>query len=488
MSRRPSPLSLICSVSTGLVLLLLASPPARAQEQRKSLLPPEGEEKFGKEYVASRAAFNTINRATEGEKAKKDNADHANAIDMAAKYYTYRLTWNANSTPGEVDKFMNEFFSQVLSAASLDMRKGNPAFSEMYLKALAVRAHDVVRTSQMIAVVNAARMLARLAETGSVEAGDACLEVVNNTNDFLEPTARLGAQYWGLKGLGSLLAHWSDPPLGPDGTPVPVPADRKEKEAKYVEALVATIEKFIPANGKSSAGVAKGSAEELGLQMFRREAVRSLAQYRNPAVDEKGNLKVKSALTLLKVTNDDGLSPPARLDEQMEAAWGLARIRAKGLPAYQPDYAARQIGFVVVQMALNARPPATGKKSTAEYAWKVHAARLADALELMRDDAKGLPNKAGATYVDKVVGQATRVLKDLEAKELSGSGGDLKLWLETNAPPDDTLYKGVADSTVRPLDRPDTPEKPDKPEKPEKPKEGKKPGDKKADEKKPGKP
>ena len=39
MPRRPSPLSLACCVSTGLALLLLAAVPARAQDQRKGILP-----------------------------------------------------------------------------------------------------------------------------------------------------------------------------------------------------------------------------------------------------------------------------------------------------------------------------------------------------------------------------------------------------------------------------------------------------------------
>jgi hypothetical protein len=473
MPRRPSPLSLACCVSTGLALILTAAAPA--QEQRKGILPGgEGQAKFLKEYAASKAVFSSINRPMEGEKANKENAEHKTAIDMAAQYYTYRLTWDENTNPGEADKYMSEFFSQVLSANSAEMRKGNPAFSELYLKALTARARDVVQTNQMIAAVNAARMLARLAETGTEEAGDACLDVVKNEKDFVDPLARPGAQYWALKGLGSLLARWADLPPGT--------ADHKDREAKYVEALVATIEKFIPADGKLPAGVAPGSPEELGLQLFRREAVRALAQYRNPAVaDDKGTIKVKSALALLKVTNDDGLVPHARLDEQMEAAWGLARLRSKALASYQPDYAAQQIGYVVVQMAVNAK-----KNDPAKVPWKVQAARVADALDFMREDAKGLTNKAAAAYVDKLVAQTTRILKDIELRELSGAGGDLKLWLGTNPAPDQTLYKGVDDSTVRPLDRPDTPEAP--PVKPEKPKDEKKPGDKKPDDKKPGKP
>ena len=74
------------------------------------------------------------------------------------------------------------------------MRKGNPAFSEMYLKALTARARDVIQTSQPIAAVNAARMLARLAETGTDEAGDACLEAGFREIRFAPPPRRQSAQ------------------------------------------------------------------------------------------------------------------------------------------------------------------------------------------------------------------------------------------------------------------------------------------------------
>ncbi len=120
MPRRPSPLSLAACGCSGLARVLLAAAPARAQDQRKKQLPSgDSETDFLKHHSASKAVFNTINRPQEGEKAKKDNPEHKAAIDMAAQYYTYRLTWDSvTSAPDGVDKFMSEFFSQVLSANS----------------------------------------------------------------------------------------------------------------------------------------------------------------------------------------------------------------------------------------------------------------------------------------------------------------------------------------------------------------------------------
>jgi hypothetical protein len=441
------------------------------------MLPPDGEQAFQKHYAVAKKRFDAIRHPTEGERANKDNQEDQAAVDMAARYYTYRLTWGDNDKAGEVNKLIDEFNSQVSNADSDAMRKGNPAFTEMYLKALAARAREVMQTKQPIAAVNAARMLVRLTETGSEEAGDACLEAIKNANGFLEPKAEAGAQFYALRGLRNLLARWAEAPPA-DGAPVP--AGRKEREENYVQALVQVIERKPP-----TGAVPPSSEEVAGMQVFRREAVRALAQYHNPALaDAKGNIKLPSGLTLLKVVNSDGLSPRARLDEQIEAAVGVARFQSKALASYQPDYAAQQIGYLVVEMGGRAQP-----KDPTKFAWKVSAARLADALEAMRADVKAAPDKEAAPFVEQLVGRAVRVLKDIEVAE-KANAADLKFWLDSTRPPHNTLYKGVADSTVRPLVAEEKPETPDeKPTKPDDKKPGdkpKKPDGKKPDDKKPG--
>ncbi len=488
MPRRPSPLPLVLCAST--LVALVAGPAGAQQDRRAGMLPPDGQAAFEKAYIPHKAVFSTINKANEGEKASKDNKEHREAIDMAAQYYTYRLTWDSlNGTPGEVDKVMQAFFQEVNNADSDAVRKGNPVFTELFLKALTQRARDVVQTRQQIAAVNAGRMLARLAKAGSEEAGDACLEALQNDKDFLDPKARAGVQYWALQGLGNLLERWAEAPADPSAAPA-AGAARKDREAKYVQALVNFLDQFAAKGGTAPAGAGKDPAEERGLQLFRREAVRALAHYRNPAVaDEKGNIKVKSALALLKVVANDGLTPPARLDERIEAAIGVARLRVKALPSYQPDYAAQQVGYVVVQMGNDVKPSKPNDPN--KFPWKVYAAQLGDALEGMRADAKGAPDKAGE-YVDKMVAQSLRILKEgIEVRETATTQGDLKIWLDTTAPPHNSLYKGVADATVRVGGAGEAaPEQPAKPgTKPgDKKPDDKKPAEKKPEEKKPGKP
>jgi hypothetical protein len=468
MPRRPSALPVAFLCSTTLALLSLPGPVW--SQDRPRMLPADGEAAFQKEYSRQKTRFDSIKRANEGEKANKDSKEDQTAIDVMAQWFTYRLTWDVNSGYGKVNELMEEFFSQVNNADAEAMRRGNPAFTEMYLKALAQRARDVIQTRQPIAAVNAGRMLARLAKAGSVEAGDACLEAVLDNGKFLEPKAQQGVQYWALQGLGNLLGRWADAAAASAATGAAPPA-QPEREAKYVQALAQVIER------KPPAGPVAPSAEEVaGMQVFRREAVRALAQYRAPAVaDAKGaTVKVPSALALLKVVNNDGLSPPARLDEQIEAAVGVARLQSKALALYQPDYAAQQIGYLAVRIASKAQP-----KDPERFAWKTYAAKLADAVEAMRADVKARQDKEAGPYVEQLLPQVLRVLKDVETSE-RGDSSNLKNWLDTKPAPHTTLYKGLSDSTVRPFGAEGEPDKPDEgAKKPEEKKPGDKPGDKK---------
>jgi len=213
-----------------------------------------------------------------------------------------------------------------------------------------------------------------------------------------------------------------------------------------VTALVAVIEQFMPANGKLPDDIAPVTREEEnGLRAFRRQAVKALAQYRGPAVtDAKGAITMKSALILLKIINNDGVVPFAKLDERIEAAWGVARIRSKTVPAYQPAYAAQQVGNVIVEMAGEAK-----KSDPRKFPWKYHAARLADALELMRADARDDPNKA-SDYINPMVTESLKILKEIETTEVA-NGATLKAFHSTTALPGGvaTLYKNDPASVVR---------------------------------------
>jgi hypothetical protein len=300
-----------------------------------------------------------------------------------------------------------------------------------------------------LASVNAARCLVLLVEAGSEEAAEALGDTLK------DPRSNDGAKYWALMGLNRQLRLWAQAAAAPE--PPPLPPDRKAKEAHYAQILIEAIGRKPP---KDALEVTPEETE--GLRVLRREAVRALAQFRNPGIsDDKGFLTLRTAQPLLRVAVNDNLTPEARLDEQIEAAIGVARMQARLLPTYQPDYAAYNLGEFAAEFVRRAglEPP--------QFPWKYYAARFSDALETMRDDLKDFPDKKAAAYVGQLVSKTLPVLKEVEANG-KADASDLKVWLSTNPPPNTTLYKGVADSAVKPLDRENLtpPEKPAKPAKP----------------------
>src|SRR5439155_13228772 len=111
MPRRPFALLAACLCSITLALPFLAAP-AWAQDRPRTL-PTDGEQAFLRQQAIAKQRFNSINKANDSEKASKDSKEDQGAIDVMAQYYTYRLTWDLNTTAGEVNKLWDEFTSQV---------------------------------------------------------------------------------------------------------------------------------------------------------------------------------------------------------------------------------------------------------------------------------------------------------------------------------------------------------------------------------------
>ncbi len=94
------------------------------------------------------------------------------------------------------------------------------------------------------------------------------------------------------------------------------------------------------------------------------------------------------------------------MDERVEAAIGVARIKPDGDPSYQRDYAAQQLGLFLVDFAYRYN----NRDRDELKPWAVQAARLSDALEVMKATSK-------SPYVAKVVDDGIKlVLRRIEAK------------------------------------------------------------------------
>jgi hypothetical protein len=280
--------------------------------------------------------------------------------------------------------------------------------------------------------VNAARVVARLAAmTGREETADLLVKIIAEPKKGeKDPKQVEGAKYYALQGLKDLQRV-----LGSTQTP---PIKDAKRRGEAIEALVAFVERKPP--------YAVNTEDEAeGLRVIRREAIRALAEVREARLTGSPNGHV--ALTLARVVGKDKLLvPEPRLDEQLEAAVGLGRMPNDPAKEFQPGYAAYLIAGFVADFARKYQ-----ESRTLREPWKVHGARLRDALKAM-EAASG-----GDVVVKTVQGLSDKILEDVEKGGRLINPKPLSDWLDSNQPTQKTIYKSEANSSVMP--RGATPEK-----------------------------
>ncbi len=397
--------------------LLLALLPLVARAQT----PPEGTDALENEYKKHRQILPQLFKGTVA--AEPGNTEHAAAIDAAARYATTRFLWDLKQKePGGMDRIYQDFDKDV--SYMLRNKANTKAAAQMFTHQVIVHAKEVLALPEgralPIAKVNVARVLARLWELEQGELADALTDVIK------DPKLGDAVKYWAFRGMQNLL-----------GLPVPMPPDPpvvgKAQEDKAVAALVEFIQRKAP----FTPGTPRPEID--GFRVVRREAIRALAQAHNLTAGDP-----RPALVLLKVAGKDaGVVPEPRLDERLEAAIGVARVRSAGSKVYNPDYAAWVLGRFVVDF-VNAANGNAATTKTAERVrpWKIDAARLGEALEAMKVDAKG--NK----YVQDFLGQALPRVAEIEGGKQSNPTA-LNTWLAGNEPPNKELFKDVPGSAVK---------------------------------------
>jgi hypothetical protein len=356
------------------------------------------------------------------------NKEHKEALDWEAQWVTYRFAYTEFQTPGDPRKSIDKVYREVESdVASLNKnREKTRAAAKLYVQLCVVRAKEVLKAPlvpdkrRSIARVNVARALAKLAELGQGELADCFLEMIKDP-----PDKNQGVQYWAFRGLQEL--QKVPPPA--DGPPVLTPEQQ--------QAVAQTLTDFIA----QKVAFPKESAlpEEIaGYQALRREAVRALALGRTPSHGEK----CRPALTLLRVLADQDQEPPARLDERLEAAIGLARIRpAPKDTDYSPDYAVSQIAGLAAELASAYQE----KKPHPQFPFRTYAARLVDELEPLRAERMEAKDAYTVQAIDEALKQLVRIVDTAQANPSA-----LRDWLEGHRPPSERLFKSVADSAVKP--------------------------------------
>jgi hypothetical protein len=299
-----------------------------------------------------------------------------------------------------------------------DAQARNTMLQQEFRKAVQTELEVLLANEQQSPIVrlNAARVLAMLADLSKQEeTADLLVKVVES------PLSRHdGARYWALKGLGDLIGR-----LGSGGI----------KEAKRKEKVAQVLAAFVERKPVMSAAPAQ---EELDGQRFlRREGVRALAQVREPVLGS--NEKTRTAVALARVLRRDAsLMPEPRLDEQVEAAVGLAQLKGGG--DYQPAVAAYHLAAFLREFTR-----AYQERKDNRHPWRVSAVRLSEALAVM-----GKSFEADQTV--KAVVQMGREVLDRVEKGQAPNQGALNTWVTSNKPEAPALYKSDPKSTAEPRD------------------------------------
>jgi hypothetical protein len=406
--------------------------------------------KFNKDYRQA------IDDLTKGKVSAKENAE---AVDVLAQWHTYRITWpEVQTTPGAISGNRGTLYE--LDMFLQEAVKNKPAtgpFLEMFGAKAADDLREVFKDDKLIARVNGAIIMEHLANAGIEEIADLAVDALKDKDQ------NIAVKYWVAKALGDLFEK-----AGQSNSSVFQSKAGKVREASCIAALGEFINQKIPVSNDLPRD------EKDGLRVPRREAIRALAFNRRPVLtDDQGAVVDRPGLTLLRVMRGAGLEPEPRLDEQVEAAVGVARLSPKTFEGYQPDYAAYQLGQFVSAFAL-----ATNTKSNqarTKEPWKRHAARLMEALDGMKAETA---SSKDAKYIAAVHAKCMPVLSEIErskdGKADADAAGNLGQWLTDNPPPSNTLYKGDADSSIKegeaeapkkPVDKDKPADKNDKPEK-----------------------
>jgi hypothetical protein len=419
----------------GAVFLLLACPllnaqPAKSGPGPERLVP---EKDWGaRENADELKQFDALRK---GEQGIADS--NRPLLDRGAQWFAYRLTWSEFHDPKPGGKTIHTICNEALGQI-VDPKSGRPSpnllqFKEEFDKRFVVRLQEVAKNPSLAARVNAAIILARLAEKGCEESADALVEIIKDPNESE------GVKLWAFRGLGRLFGLG----YGDNGTPM----KNKEREARSIAALIAyvTAKPKLPENAAPE--------EVAALAYVRERAIAALGQTRLPGVAipvDKKTVKIDrtTALILLKVMRGDGQSKEPTLAEQVAAARGVCHLQAKLLEQYNPDYTAYQVGRFIADFCRQYREadhnPETNKK---QLAWKSMALQLSQGLKELQNDGG---NRESAPYIEKMCKLADQVLQDIVIGPPKATPDQAALvgWLDQNLPKHATLYQGVASATV----------------------------------------
>ncbi len=360
-------------------------------------------------------------------------------LPKMAKYLAYRLTWT------EIQEGRDAVsISQAVSGTTSPNRDGilkalpiipsqAPAdevakqqfqqkivYLQEYVKALLPPLREVLK-NRLIARVNAAMVLARLVEFGQEDAAEELVKVIEN------PIEHDAVRHWAFQGLRRLYAL-------------------PKADARRAERCALLLCRQLDERCKTPAErLALLSPPEVdGLRYVRRELVRGLGAVGRPLVvdfvPQKGVAKPAqregpAAELLVRVMNNDKVSPEASWPERVEAAVALCQLKHKTSPSYQPEFVVSELGRFVAEMAAEASNNKDAQR------WKYFAAELRRAVEELSKDLAAHPS--AATYLKQMGLMGIRVLDYVYTLQGVPENAQLNQWLNQNKPKAASVYAAL---------------------------------------------
>ena len=270
-----------------------------------------------------------------------------------------------------------------------------------------------------------------------------CLKVLKDKD---QPDA---VKLWALRGLGGLFT------AAYTASTVPVnerPNRRAFKNSDLEDKCIVALVEFVLRKPNLPPNPTPEEVE--AFRYVRREAIRTLAQTRFPAVmNKKEFVGTPTALALARVLVDDGITPTASLSEKLESAIGLCQLQTNLTDGYHPDYAAHVVGLFIDELgkAFNNRKNLAGGEIE-DYPWKYYAGRLLAALQAWKEANPS--NEPSGKYIADLFREFNTVLGAVQKKQALVNVNATEAWLK-NPPPNSLLFKGHPETVVKPAEASD---------------------------------
>ena len=308
-------------------------------------------------------------------------------LDLAAKFYVYRMTWDDASMAKSVAKF-NDFIDKEVNGTFGD-RGDNTQFKTEFTRALVTRfteLTDLPFLENSRAVVNGTQMFPGLAKMQQEEAAVYLQDIIDKSGKNAQRPGQDALRLFALRALGEMLpvTPWAEP-AGLFLKQKKANLDKKDRDLARIKVITDFIERPAPTPPNPDTLAA--------YRYLRREAIEALAHGGWPAVnsyreDAKSKMEGPIALTLMKVIVPGNLNPPPSLSEKNEAALGLLSL--KGTATYDGRPTLPFIAATLIEMNKTyAEDLPSIKAGQAHFGWKIEGARWKKAIEILVDPANG---------------------------------------------------------------------------------------------------